>query len=204
MKESGKQSSAKESLLATGTKLVLSKGFTATSVDEICKEAGVTKGGFFHYFKSKEDFGKSVIEYFSEMQKGMVERSPFYSKKDPVARVLGMVDFFIEAITDPNTPNSCVIGNMTQELAETNARIRSACCEKFDYWSSFFKQELDAAFEKNRTRGKHNSIDTASLSSYLITIIQGSLLLIKAKRDSSIGKKNLLHFKEYLKILLTN
>jgi TetR/AcrR family transcriptional repressor of nem operon len=46
----------KRKLVDAGVALMRQRGFSATTVDDICAEAGVTKGGFFHYFKSKEDW----------------------------------------------------------------------------------------------------------------------------------------------------
>ena len=54
----------KRHLLEAGISLIRKKGFHATSVDEICLEAEVTKGAFFHYFKSKEDLAKAAIVWF--------------------------------------------------------------------------------------------------------------------------------------------
>src|SRR5689334_24216214 len=54
----------KEKLLDAAQQLMLSKGFPATTVDEICDTAGFTKGSFFHYFESKEQLGKEVLNRF--------------------------------------------------------------------------------------------------------------------------------------------
>jgi TetR/AcrR family transcriptional repressor of nem operon len=48
----------KRKLVEAGIKLVRAQGYNATTVDDICAAAGVTKGGFFHYFKSKEELAK--------------------------------------------------------------------------------------------------------------------------------------------------
>ncbi len=199
MEMTGREFSTQEKLLAAAQKLVLKKGFVATTVDEICEEAGLTKGSFFHYFQSKEDLGEAVIDFFCEGQKRMIEMAPFKRKKDPLERVLGLIDFFIEVMNNPHIPKSCVVGNMTQELAETNTRIRSACAKNFSWWSEFLKRELDAAVEKHLPPSKRSSIDTQGLADYFLTVLQGSLILIKATQDIAIGERNLKHFRKYVK-----
>ena len=42
------------------------RGYNATTVDDICADAGVTKGGFFHYFKSKDDIAHAALTHFHE------------------------------------------------------------------------------------------------------------------------------------------
>mgnify|MGYP003395515101 CR=1 FL=1 len=90
------QPPTREKLLDSAQQLMLAKGFVATTVDEICDAAGVTKGSFFHYFKSKEDLGKVVLERFCQVRLQLMQGSPSQKKKDPLERIYGLVDFAIE------------------------------------------------------------------------------------------------------------
>ena len=53
-------------ILDTAQSLVLEKGFSGTSIDDILKTAGVTKGAFFHHFRSKADLARTLVERFAE------------------------------------------------------------------------------------------------------------------------------------------
>src|SRR5215475_2270957 len=86
----------KQKLLDAAQELMLAKGYTATSVDEVCEAAGLTKGSFFHYFEGKEHLGKSVAERFFAAKKEFFLSAPFRQQKDPLDRVFGHVDFLIE------------------------------------------------------------------------------------------------------------
>ena len=46
------------------TELLTERGFQITGIDEILKRVGVPKGSFYHYFKSKDDFGHAVIDNY--------------------------------------------------------------------------------------------------------------------------------------------
>ena len=58
------KNSSKGKLLDTAQHLMQSKGFTATTIDEICEKAGISKGGFFYHFKSKEDLAQQTLDHF--------------------------------------------------------------------------------------------------------------------------------------------
>ncbi len=191
----------KEQLLQAAQALILMKGFTATSLDEVCEAAGVTKGSLFHYFKTKEDLGVAVINYFWAGQKRMVGTAAFLENEEPLERVLGMVDFFVWVMNNRSFPKSCVVGNIAQELADTNDRLRTTCAENFAWWSDFFKQELDAAALRHLPPTKRKAIDTRGLANFLIATIQGSFILVKATRRASIGANNLKHFRRYIESL---
>lgn len=184
----------KEKLLDAAMKLMLAQGFGATSVDEIITEAGATKGSFFHFFKSKEDLGKAALERFISRQMGMFQAAPFQKEKDLRARVLGWVDAAIMAFQNPSAPKSCLLGNFSQELAPTHPGFQSLCAEGFSRSTAGLARDLAAA----------GCRDAQRLADLFIAIIQGSLILVKAKQDVSIAVANLRYFRDYLDRLLGN
>ncbi len=189
-------SATKVNLLETAQKLMLSKGFTATSVDEICEAAGVTKGSFFHYFRSKEDLGKAVLDHFMASMSKAVLESPFFKKNDPLQRIYGYVDFMIEISRDPERRSGCLLGNFAQVLSDTHPDIRSLCAKHFRWWAETLKHELDRAKTKGALK---KSVDTKVLAEHFIALFEGSLMLAKTQQDIGIIERNLLNYKRYLK-----
>ena len=104
---------AKNKILEKAQGLVISKGYSATTVDEICQKAGVTKGSFFHYFKSKEDLGKQLISRFSCGTQKMLSEGCCGGGKDPLDRIYGCIDFMIRASGHPDF-KGCLVGSMSQ------------------------------------------------------------------------------------------
>jgi len=64
MRAAQKDSPTKTRLLDAAERLMLAKGFSATTVDDICETAKLTKGSFFHYFESKDELGEELLEHF--------------------------------------------------------------------------------------------------------------------------------------------
>src|SRR5688572_7542472 len=117
----------KQKLLDSAMKLMTNKGFKATTVDEICAEAGLTKGSFFHYFDSKEDLAKETVKHFHKFQQCTFDGAAFRSVADPLERVYGRLEFIACFMRDPRAPKSCLIGNLVQEIAGTHDDIRQVC-----------------------------------------------------------------------------
>src|SRR6516162_5022333 len=86
MKTAQVDSLTKQKLLDAALELMLAKGYTATSVDDVCTAAGLTKGSFFHYFESKEDLGKAVAERFYAGMHASLQSAPFLQEPDPLDR----------------------------------------------------------------------------------------------------------------------
>jgi TetR/AcrR family transcriptional repressor of nem operon len=191
-------SPTKDKLLAAAEHLMLSKGFPATTVDDICEAAGFTKGSFFHYFKSKEQLGEEVLDRFFFSFQGRIEQGSYRKIRDPLKRVYGYVDRFIAMAEQEGLSSGCLLASFTLELSDTVPGIRSLCARRFAEWIAAFKQDLDEAKAEYPTRA---SFDTQSLAEHLITILEGSTILAKANQDPGVFVHNLQHFKRYLKML---
>jgi TetR/AcrR family transcriptional repressor of nem operon len=188
----------KQKLLDAAQELMLAKGYTATSVDEICTAAGLTKGSFFHYFEGKEHLGRLVAERFYATRKQLFALAPFHQKKDPLERVLGRVDFFIEMSRGPHPPKGCLLGTFVQELYATHPAIRSVCADCFADSARGFQQDLEEAKATHAPRARWSA---QSLSEHLTAILQGALILAKAKQDPKVIRESLGHFRDYLRSL---
>lgn len=177
---------------------MLLKGFNATGIDDICKTAKTTKGGFYHHFKDKEDFAVTLLEEYWKSMRQHIDSAPFHKKSDPLQRVYGWIDYFSDLALNPELDPSCLVGNLTQEIAETSSPIRAACDAAFTDWSNAFAKDMQQAQLQYAAKER---INAKELADYFIAVAEGSLLLAKAKNDRLINKKNLQHFKKYLQML---
>jgi TetR/AcrR family transcriptional repressor of nem operon len=192
------QSRAREKLLDAAQRLMLVKGYPATTIDQICAAARLTKGSFFHYFESKEDLGKALLDRYASSGQRIEWTALRINNRDPLERVYGYLDLSARLYQRPHGRNGCLLGNFAQELSETHPAIRSLCAERFDEWAGMFKRALDEAKIKHRPRA---ALDTQGLAEHFIAVLEGSLILGKAHRDMRIVRKNLGHFKQYLKMI---
>ena len=86
-------SNTKTKLLDAALTAIRAKGYTATTVDDICQAAGVTKGAFFHHFKSKEDLAVAAARHWGALTSGLFASALYRALQDPLDRVLAYVDF---------------------------------------------------------------------------------------------------------------
>jgi TetR/AcrR family transcriptional regulator, transcriptional repressor for nem operon len=188
---------ARYSLIDAGTDLMRRSGYVATSVDEICAAAGLTKGAFFHHFPSKEALAEACLRHWQE-QMATLHRSAAYQQiDDPVAKVLASIDFMGEVFANPDVQKSCLAGTAAQEVSETNPVLREAAHTCFAKGEAYFQSLLDAACLTSNKK-----LDTASLAEHWMSTVQGSLLMAKASRDPAVISRNLTHFKTYIAGLL--
>ena len=193
--------SAREKLLEAGVKLVRQRGFAGTSVDQLCSEAGVSKGAFFHHFASKEALGVALPDYWSSSTGAFFAAAPFHQLADPAQRVLGYIDLRTELIGGPAESFCCVAGTMVQEAFLSSDLIRTACNSSILGNAAALEDDLAAAIEQSGARG----VTAASLARHIQAVIQGAFVLAKAQGDAgaaAAAREHLLHLRRYFEMLL--
>lgn len=191
---------ARDKLLEAAVKLIRRQGFAATSVDELCREAGVTKGAFFHHFASKEALGVAAAVYWSDSTGGFFKEALYHHHADPVDRVLGYIDFRIALIGGPVEGFSCVAGTLIQETFRTSAAIRVACEGSIMGNAHMLEADLGLAMAQCGVTGT----SAESLARHVQTVIQGAFVLAKASGDNGaadMAREALGHLRRYFEML---
>ena len=107
--------------------VIRAKGYAATTIDDLCAAAGISKGGFFHHFVSKEQLGLAAIQRFNDMASHLFRAAPFAGDADPRSRLLGYIDFRISILSCDVVQYTCLLGTMVQEVHATHPFLRDAC-----------------------------------------------------------------------------
>jgi TetR/AcrR family transcriptional regulator, transcriptional repressor for nem operon len=186
----------KRKLVDAGVTLMRARGYNATTVDHICSEAGVTKGGFFHYFKSKDELAQAALTRFRAGKAQDFADAPFRKLADPLARVYGRLDFAKESTGgSKHLTKGCLIGMFAQELSFTNPELRSACQDSFARMAKDFEKDLAEAKSLHAPKAGFNPKNVAML---YVAIIQGSLMLAKAAEANAVLHENIEQFRGHL------
>jgi TetR/AcrR family transcriptional repressor of nem operon len=159
----------------------------------------VTKGGFFHYFKSKEELAQAAVTRFREIKAQAFAGAPFRKLADPLDRVFGRLDFVLKSSGGQNAvTKGCLIGMFAQELSFTHPELRNVCQQSWLRQAEDFEQDLTEAKALHAPKADFSPKQVATL---YVTIIQGSLMLAKAAEANTVMVENLEQFRGYLKSL---
>jgi TetR/AcrR family transcriptional repressor of nem operon len=191
---------ARTRLLEAARDVIRAKGYAATTVDDLCREARVTKGAFFHHFESKEALGVAVAEYWTETTTALFGAATYHALQDPLERVLAYIDYRKELITGSFAQFSCLAGTMLQEVFESSPAIREACAESILGHAATLKQDVAEAMRTRRVRAAWTA---ESLARHTQTVIQGSFVLAKATGDPATAREGLDHLKRYVELLFS-
>ena len=192
---------SKTKLLDAALQVFRTKGYTATTVDDICNTAGVTKGSFFHHFKGKEELAIESTRFWTEMTGGLFAAAPYQQIADPRERVLAYIDFRAQ-ILQGNLPDfTCLLGTMVQETFETHPAIRDACWIGIDTHAQTIAKDVAQA----RALYAPDADWTAeSLAHYTQAALQGAFILAKAQGGAAIAAQCVAHLRRYVALVLND
>jgi TetR/AcrR family transcriptional regulator, transcriptional repressor for nem operon len=186
-------------LLNAADHVIRSKGYSAARVEDICAEAGLTKGAFFHHFASKEACAVAAAAHFAANADAFFDAAPYSRLPDPRARALGYVDFR-KAILEGDLPQfTCLLGTMVQEAYDTHPAIRQACDRYIGEHAARLEADLAQAKALHAPDADWNPKSAALFSQ---GVLQGAFVLAKAAHGPQVAADCLDHLKRYFEMLL--
>lgn len=194
-------STARQKLLEAAFSVIRAKGYAATTVDELCAAAGVTKGAFFHHFKTKDDLAVAAAEFWSEATGAFFAAAPYHQHSDPLERVLGYLDFRKAILTGEVKDFTCLVGTMVQETYDTVPAIRAACEASISGHAAKLEADIAAAMQAH---GVEADWTPASLALHTQAVLQGAFILAKAKGGPEIAAESVDHLKRYIELLFAH
>jgi TetR/AcrR family transcriptional repressor of nem operon len=198
MDSTATQHDSKTRFLDATLYVIRAKGYTATTIDDICKHAGLTKGSFFHHFKSKEELAVAAADHFGAMATRLFANAPYHTPEDPVDRLLGYIDFRIALLRGELPHYTCLLGTMVQETYETHPAIRDACHKHIAMHAYEVTRDIALAREKYAPSAAWTA---QSLGLYTQAVIQGAFILAKAKDGPQVAVECVLHLRRYIELL---
>jgi TetR/AcrR family transcriptional repressor of nem operon len=168
-------------IIAEGARIVHLKGFNSAGVQEILHAAGVPRGSFYFYFRSKEEFGLALIDYYMEYFLGRMDAHFNSSGSSPLATLRAFFDEKLEDFRDAQFQGGCPIGNLAQEMGDLNEAFQAKLCEALDKIRERIVLCLSLAHQ-------HHEIDPAldpeETADFILNSWEGALMRMKVARDN--------------------
>lgn len=191
-------STARKKLLDAAFGCIRAQGYAATSVDDLCAAAGVTKGAFFHHFKSKDELAVAAANHWSEVTGTFFAAAPYHEPADPLDRVLGYLEFRKSILRGEVQDFTCLVGTMVQEAYGAHPAIRHACDASISGHAATLETDIAAAMAAH---GVLAGGTPASLALHTQAVLQGAFILAKAKGGPDVATDSIDHLIRYIRLL---
>jgi TetR/AcrR family transcriptional regulator, transcriptional repressor for nem operon len=192
----------RDRILDAAQRLVLERGFTATTVDAILNEADVSKGSFFHHFPTKAALGLSLVERYARADEEILENFMTEAESrasDPAGQVVEFLRLFEEAVDGLAVSQpGCLFVSFIYEQVPDVADARPVILDSMGKWQERILEKLEAAA---RIRQPARPVDLESLADQVFTVFEGGFILARATDDPGRLRAQLAHLRTYLELL---
>lgn len=189
---------ARTKLLDAAIEVIRKQGYAATSVDELCRKAGVTKGAFFHHFESKDALAVAAANHWSATTGALFAGADYHDHNDPLDRVLAYIAFRRDLIQGTPAEFTCFAGTTVQEAFATKDDIRAACEASIFGHAETLVADIADAMRKYKVKGDWTA---QSLALHTQAVLQGAFILAKAKGDAAVARDSADHLRRYIELL---
>ncbi|CAG8999908.1 MAG: Transcriptional regulator AcuR [Candidatus Celerinatantimonas neptuna] len=169
-------SDTKKELIRSGLELITEYGFMSAGVDAIVKHVQVPKGSFYHYFKSKEDFGQQVLAAYGTYFAHKLDKHLLNKSIPPLRRIHHFVEDAKQGMARYQFKRGCLVGNMMQEVPLLSEMLS----EQLRHILLDWQQRICQCLEEAQKSGElDRSKDINALSSLFWSSWEGAVMRAK-------------------------
>lgn len=192
----------RERILDAAHVLILDYGFGATTVEAVVGRAGITKGAFFHHFRSKADLARSLIDRFAEVDRQRLEQHLARAEKlahDPLQQVLTLLALYEEEFDAFQEPYpGCLFASYMYENKLFDASTIGVVRESTLMWRRVMLAKLEQVAKAHPPRA---AVDLESLADLFHSLTEGAFIMTKTLGDKTLLGKQARHLRTYLELL---
>lgn len=195
-----------ERILDAAEPLVTAKGFAGTSIDDILKPAGLTKGAFFHHFKGKAELARALIERHARRDVVLFDRLLTEAERqsaDPLERTILFLEGFEDFISNFKmpafeSPPGCMYATYTYESMQFEPAIRDLVADSLRRWTSIYVRTFQDVLDRYKPA---LPVTARQLAEMIVATIQGGMVLGRAYNDVRMTARQSEQFRNYLTLL---
>jgi TetR/AcrR family transcriptional regulator, transcriptional repressor for nem operon len=192
----------RDRILDAAQRIVLERGFAATSVDAVLAEAPATKGAFFHHFPSKNDLGRALLERYAAADERMLDdfmAAAEAESDDPAEQLVAFVRHYERAAGElaPTQPGCLFVSFIYESQLAADAED-DLIATSIRHWRTRLLEKLEAAA---RVHPPAIAVDLPSLADQVFTTFEGGFILARAMHDPTHLRAQLAHLRHYLELL---
>jgi len=197
-----RSNSSRERILASAEAIILQKGFSGTSIDDILEKASITKGGFFYHFDGKPGLAEALIHRYLQHDDALFEQLNAMAaglSEDPLHRLL----IFLKLLADElgkmkQTHPGCLVASFTYESQQFREEIRELIRVGMVKWREMIVDHLE---QVNRQYSAESDISLETLADMFTAVIEGGIMLARNFDDNCLLVNQIMGYRTFLRIL---
>lgn len=181
----GRTTDSKQKLLDAALKLFWERSYYSVSVDNICEEAGVKKGSFYHFFSSKAELAAEAIEFHWETS-GKCTCNTFAPDIPPLSRIKNYIEAGYFYQRDLKERTGYTAGCPYFDLGAEAAFMEKDISARITTIINHIKKLLQTAIEDAQAEGTLETENPERTAEWLFSLMEGALTNARIHNDPEI------------------
>ena len=174
------------------------KGYAATSMSDILEATGLTKGGFYGNFKSKDEVALEAFDYsLTKVKDGI--RFKIRQETTSAGKLFAMLDFYHNYSIKPVVPGGCPLLNTAIDSDDTMPALKEKAAAAMHELLSTFKFIIEKGI---RTGEFYEEINSSHEAELFFAIIEGGVMMSKLNNSPVILNRLLENIRTQIKTRL--
>ncbi|MGE0559712.1 MAG: TetR/AcrR family transcriptional regulator [Burkholderiales bacterium] len=192
----------REKILDGARDLVLKLGYSGMKVDHVLEHVGITKGAFFHHFKTKDDLAKALLRRYASQDALVYAETRAQAEKlsdDPLQQILIFIRLFEDMFSGMTEPYpGCLLASYVYELQQFDDETRKLLHETFARWRTLLQEKFELIVKKYPPK---TPVSPAQLADGFTVVLEGAFILAKAMNDARMASEQLRLYRNHIELL---
>lgn len=192
----------REKILDGARELFLKLGYSGMKVDHVLEHVGITKGAFFHHFKTKDDLAKALLQRYASQDALIYAETRDRAEKlsdDPLQQILIFIRLFEDMFSEMTEPYpGCLLASYLYELQQFDDETRSLLHQTFARWRTLLQEKFILIIEKYPPR---NPVSASQLADGFTVVLEGAFITGKAMNEAKLVTQQLRLYRNYIELL---
>lgn len=195
---SAKGDLTRHNIIEKSMQLFSVKGYFNTSISDIVKAAGLTKGGLYGHFRNKEEIWYAVYEECARVWKSVVLNG-VREIPDPLARIARVIENSLKNYLGGGVfEGGCFLLNSLVDLAGQAPTMSNHVLKGFKSFCGLMRLWLEEAEQKGLLR---EGLNLPEIANFLVISLNGAAPLYAASKDSAVWQQTMGQLHYYLQTL---
>jgi TetR/AcrR family transcriptional repressor of nem operon len=180
-------------ILAQAAHVFSVRGYMGASMDDLTRATGLTKGGIYHYFGSKDALALEAFDFAVDLVYARFDQMAG-AAHDPLRRLVMVAELFRSLIDDPVVKGGCPILNAAVEVDDTNPELCARVRGRMAGW----RERVTGIVRDGQSQGIFRAdISPDTVATVAIATMEGAIMLSKLYDDRQFLDQAVDHLADY-------
>ncbi len=192
----------REKILDGAQELILDLGYSGMKVDHVLEHVGITKGAFFHHFKTKDDLAKALLRRYNSQDALIYAETRDRAEKlsdDPLQQIIIFIRLFEDMFSELTEPYpGCLLASYLYELQQFDDETRGMLHESFARWRALLQEKFERIIQKYPPQ---KPVSASHLADAFTVVLEGAFITGKAMNEPGLVGEQLRLYRNYIELL---